>query len=303
MTTLETRRPASDDIFPEAFRRLTPNLPLLGWLAAVYLLVILVLLVILGLFYSWLGQAWLALLATLPFLLLVLPAARLVICHLALNLWDDGQASLAEAAGFVRLNLKDAYRSAWCGLHTYEIPLLWRFLVAALPGAVVLAAFYLIPRQSLFVIEFPPSWETPVIGLAVIMTLIVATFKLWSQARSILTFLYRFSAFEIVDGHSPFSADLADGPGNNWSSRFARMFHRLSQEPYNGYLTKPIWTALAVMAVWLWPAALVVSSSWLPMSKIYALAFGPLFLRFILNLWYTAASAGYYRAHWSPPGD
>lgn len=297
--------------FPEAGRIIWANLPALGWVSTVYLLAGMSILAILGLTTRIFGSPWPSmalawwpalaliswpaiLLVVILFILLVMPLIRLTVCHLALNIWDDGEASLFEAAGFARSNYFDALGAAWNGF-LYEGKLLLFFIACWIPGLALGAGLHwLLPYSG---VTLAPGWNILIIGT---LTVILAVYYLWGQARRVNTFLYRFNAFEIVDGQSVFSQDIVEGPGGNWRSRFARMYHKLNQGPLPHEFNMPLAVALAVSLIWVIPSIWILAADWQPLSKIYVLTLGPLMIRFLIGLWYTIAAAGYYRANLAP---
>jgi len=281
--------------FPEAGRMFAANLPVLGWATAIYLLISVSLLAALGVLMRLIGSPWPALvLVALVLVGLVLPLVRLTVCHLALNIWDDGEASLLEAAAFARGNYLDALGACWNGL-IYEGYLWLRLVACSGPGLAVGAGLHwLLPYSG---VSLGLGWEILIVAL---LTAILAGYYLWDPARRVSTFLYRFNAFEIVDGQSVFSQDIVEGSGGHWRSRFARMYYHLDQEPFPYEFNLPLAVVLATALVWLLPSAGILSADLQPLSKIYLLAIGPFLIRFIFGLWYTIASAGYYRANLAP---
>lgn len=281
--------------FPEAGRMFVANLPVLGWVTAIYLLISVVLLAALGLMMRLMGSPWPALVLTaLLLIVVVMPLVRLTVCHLALNIWDDGEASLLEAAVFARSNYLDALGASWRGL-IYEGDLLLRLIACSGPGLAIGAGLHwLLPYSG---VTLALGWEILIVTL---LTAVLAGYYLWGQARRISTFLYRFNAFEIVDGQSVFSQDIVEGSGGHWRSRFARLYHHLDQDPFPYEFNLPLVVALAAALVWLLPSAGILSADLRPLSKVYLLAIGPFLIRFIFSLWYTIAAAGYYRANLAP---
>lgn len=281
--------------FPEAGRMFAANLPVLGWTTAIYLLISVSLLAALGLLARLIGSPWPALaLAALLLALLVMPLMRLTVCHLALNIWDDGEASLLEAAGFARSNYLDALGACWSAL-IYEGELWLRLIACSGPGLAVAAGLHwLLPYSGA---RLAPGW---IMLIALGLTAILAGYYLWDQARRVATFLYRFNAFEIVDGQSAFSQDIVEGSGGHWRSRFARMYHHLDQEPFPYEFNLPLAVALAVALVWFLPSLGILGADLRPLAKVYLLAIGPFLVRFVFGLWYTIAAAGYYRANLAP---
>lgn len=281
--------------FPEAGRMFAGNLPALGWAAAIYLLIGVSLLAVMGVVMRLVGSPWPALaLAALLLVILVLPLLRLSVCHLALNIWDDGEASLLEAVSFARSNYFDALRVSWNGL-LYEGDLWIRFIACCGPGLAIGAGLHwLLPYSGM---SLALGWE---ILIAVALSVILAACYLWSQARRVSTFLYRFNAFEIVDGQSAFSQDIVEGSGGHWRSRFARMYHQLDLEPFPYEFNMPLVVALISSLAWVLPAIAILIADLQPLSKLYLLVVGPFLIRFIIGLWYTIAAAGYYRANLAP---
>lgn len=281
--------------FPEAGRMFAGNLPALGLAAAIYLLIGVSLLAVMGVVMRLVGSPWPALaLVALLLIILVVPLLRLSVCHLALNIWDDGEASLLEAAGFARSNYLDALRAAWNGL-LYEADLWVRFIACCGPGLAIGAGLHwLLPYSGM---SLALGWE---ILIALTLSVILAAYYLWGQARRVSTFLYRFNAFEIVDGQSAFSQDIVEGSGGHWRSRFARMYHQLDLEPFPYEFNMPLVVALASSLAWVLPAGGILIADLQPLSKLYLLVVGPFLIRFIIGLWYTIAAAGYYRANLAP---
>ena|GEM_PF-6822950 len=294
--------------FPEAGRLLGANLSALAWVGAGYLLISLTLLALMGLSTRIFGSPWPALalgrwpalaliswpailVVLILLILLVIPLVRLIICHLALNIWDDGEASLTEAVSFARSNYLDSLGAALSGLW-YEWKTLIRFIGCWVPGLALGAGLHwLLPYSG---VELKMGWKILIAGA---VTVILTVYYLWGEARRVNTFLYRFNAFEILDGQSVFSQDIVEGSGGNWRSRFARMYHHLGQGPFPHEFNMPLAVALAAYLIWVPLAVWILAADWQPLSKIYLLALGPLMIRFLIGLWYTIAAAGYYRAN------
>ncbi len=285
----------SDEIFRQAGRLLLANLGNAGWAVGGYFLVALALLAVPAVTVKVSGNAWPAVLADLLILvLLVVPLARLTLCHLALNIWDDGEASLIEALTYARGNYLAALSMAWRGL-LYEGELWLRFLACMLPGAALGSMFYFIPPHLGYQVDL--DW---IILGAVLLTIGLALYYLWGQARRVATFLYSFNAFEDIEGESAFGADIVEKRFGFWRSRFARMYHHLDREPFSGALNRPLAVIVFVGLIWGGLAALIVSYRMPPLATAYVLGLGPLGIRFLASFWYTIVAAGYFRAYLVP---
>ncbi|MDL2259593.1 hypothetical protein LJB99_01770 [Deltaproteobacteria bacterium OttesenSCG-928-K17] len=275
----------------EAFARLKDNLAGAAFLLSVHLVATIVVLTLVALVMKISGSPWPALIAGgLFFCLLIGPALGALTSFMAVNIWDDGAVSLLDAWSFCQQNVADCLFSYWWAL-LYEAGLWFRALPSLWPGALMAAILHTVLHfftevENLFYID-----ALIVVG----MTIPLAILRLWERIRRISTFLYLFTAFEVVDGDTIFSEDLPAEQSGYWRSRFARLFHRLDDDWWRGPLNRALGWKIFFTAVWLVPAGLFFYSGISPMAAFFLTAIFPLQIRFILSLWYAVAAAGWFR--------
>lgn len=283
--------PSFFSLIREAFVRLKDNWITLVLMAAIHLGVTIVVLTIVALVMKISGSPWPGLIAgALVVVTVAAPVLSAAGAYLTLNIWDEGSVSIFEAMAFCRQNLAENLMAYWwtffyqAGLWLRAIPSLWPGLLMV---AILHAALHFLTEvDNLF------FWDALVVfGV----TLPLAIVRLWERIRRVSTFLYRFTAYEIVDDLTIFAEDLPEGMSGYWRSRFARLFHRLDDEWWQGPLNQALAWKILFGLVWLVPAALIFSSGISPLAAFCVTAIFPWQIRYVLSFWYSVASAGWFR--------
>lgn len=271
------------------------NIVVMACLALAHLAVMVLLLAVMGVVMKASGSPWVGLIFGLVLLLVFVgPALRMISCHVALNLWDDGNTSPLEAALFAKENyFKCLFSYLWAVY--YEADLLARGLPSIWPGLLVAGIVHATLHFTTGFTQIEPGriFYFDALALALV-SLPLAAGRLWPRLRR-TWILYPFTAFEVVDGKSVFAEDLAEDQPGYWRGRYARLFYRLNDDWWHRPLNRSAWLQLAKNAVWILPSILILISGLGPMAKFYLITAFILTLRYALNLWFDLTSAGWFR--------
>lgn len=266
------------------------NIVSMACLALVHLAVMIFLLALMGLVMKIFGSALAGLIfGLIVMLLLTGPVLRMLSCYMAINIWDDFTASPLDAVSFIRSVYPRCLLSYLWAVY-YEADLWVRTLPHIWPGLFLAAVLHALLHfftevDSIF------FWDALVV---VGVTAPLAISRLWNRVRRI-HFLYDFVAFEVVDGKTVFAEDLSEDQSGYWRGRYARIFYRLDDDWWQVPLSRAAWLWLAKNAIWALPSLLIILSGISPLAKFYLVAAFGFTLRYVLNLWYDLAAAGWFR--------
>ncbi len=272
------------DLCRTAARLFRENLTVVGWFIGLSILILLGVIFLFSL-VSWLTESQgIGLALSLPpLLLLAAPVISLAGRHLALSIWDEGQARPLEALKYAAANLPEAAALFWRSRY-YDADLLFRLLISVAPSVLAGLALYAILKEA-----GAPGARSWGITLAGVMIGLMLLYYIWPRARRILTFLPAFNAYEKIDGQS-----------GHWGFRCELMYHWLGRKQYAAALNLALLAALPILLTWSGLAALILSLRLPPLLAAYLLVLLPFTARLAGTLWYDIAAAGYYRYNFIP---
>ena len=272
------------DLCRMAARLFKENLTVIGWFIGLSVLILLGIIFFFSVASWMVGNQWIGLLISLPLLLFVgAPVISLAKHRLALNIWDEGQASPLDAFRYAADNLTEAIAIFWQSVY-YDADLLFRLTISVAPS--VLAGLAVISVLNEFKVQSAYSWGVMV---SAVMIGLMLAFYVWHRARRILTFLPAFNAFEKIDGQSGY-----------WGIRCELMYHWLTKKRYIATLNIALLAALPIILVSGGLLALIISLWLPPLVTVYLLVLLPFTVRLAGNLWYDIMAAGYYRYNFIP---